>query len=105
MLFISRTFLILARDSYDRARKLKSSGPDCRNSRFLPAQTAVETYPAFAKLNATLLGRNQQSDQFSRRARAGMGPVIETIRRQCLEHSDEGGVLWLPSLNEELSVA
>src|SRR5438477_11416854 len=71
----------------------------------LPTQTAVETFQAFAKLNTTLLRRNQQSDQFSRRARAEMRPVVETISRQRFEHPDESGVLLPPSLNEELSVA
>src|SRR5229473_951056 len=34
-----------------------------------------------------------------------MRPVIEMICRQCFEHPHEGGVLLLPSLNEELSIA
>ena len=39
----------------------------------LPAQTAVKTFPTFAKLNTTLLGRNQESEQFSPPSESGDG--------------------------------
>jgi hypothetical protein len=42
---------------------------------FLAAQTAVETFPIFAKLNVPVLGRKQAERQFSRGGRCGDAAV------------------------------
>src|ERR1700739_3439030 len=86
----------IRRDHFDQGAK---------NARLLPAQTAVEDLLAFTKVNAALLRRSQQCNQFSRGARARMRPVIEMGRGERFEYPHESGILLFPPLNEEFSIA
>src|SRR2546422_2111846 len=74
-------------------------------ARFLPSQSAVHAFPAFAEFNAALLGGNQQSRQFSSRTRPWVRPVIETVSWQRFEDPHKGRVFLFPPLDEELSIA